>query len=178
MSGGDISGNTSGSYGGGVYVSSGTFIKQSGGIIYGWDASDSLKNTAASRGHAVYVSSAMQRNNTVGEGVFLDSGKSGSAGGWAAEAHVTLQIDLQPVTTPPLSSASVSVNQEAQFSPGSGYSAYTWYWDGDEISGEASSTYTLAAGSKAPGIYELSVFVNTSAGKLLSARCRVTITSY
>jgi hypothetical protein len=81
MSGGTISGNTA-STGGGVYVS-GTFTKQSGGTIYGSNASDSLKNTARIYGHAVYVSSgSKERSSTAGVGVTLDSGVSGSAGGW------------------------------------------------------------------------------------------------
>jgi hypothetical protein len=54
MNGGTISGNSASgsySYGGGVYMDSslggsGTFTKQSGGIIYGSDASDNLKNAA------------------------------------------------------------------------------------------------------------------------------------
>jgi parallel beta-helix repeat protein len=90
MSGGTVSGNTASSsysYGGGVYVnSSGLFIKQSGGTIYGSNASDSLKNTAYSDsyGHAVYVatSPAKKRNTTAGSGVTLNSGVSDSAGGW------------------------------------------------------------------------------------------------
>jgi hypothetical protein len=77
------------SYGGGVYVySGGTFTKQSGGIIYGSNATSALKNTAYSDsyGHAVYVriseSSGKKRNTTGGVGGTLDSTKSGSAGGW------------------------------------------------------------------------------------------------
>jgi uncharacterized repeat protein (TIGR02543 family) len=87
MNGGIISGNTasrSGSTGGGVYAY-GTFIKQSGGIIYGSNASDGLKNTAgsASGGHAVYGAlGGKKRNSTAGEGVTLDSRVSGTAGGW------------------------------------------------------------------------------------------------
>jgi hypothetical protein len=89
MNNGTISGNTAYA-GGGVCVSvsgSGTFTKQSGGIIYGSNASDVLKNTTTSGdsyGHAVYVggSPAKRRNSTAGEGVTLDSAKSGSAGGW------------------------------------------------------------------------------------------------
>jgi hypothetical protein len=86
MSGGTISGHTASS-GGGLYVNyDGTFTKQSGGIIYGSDAASTLKNTASgdSSGHAVYVatSSAKKRNTTAGEGVTLDSTKSGAAGGW------------------------------------------------------------------------------------------------
>jgi uncharacterized repeat protein (TIGR02543 family) len=97
MSGGDVSSNTvssspngggggfSAGYGGGVYVSmSGVFIKQSSGIIYGSNASTSLKNTVKSdnSGHAVYVysdSGSKKRNSTAGVGTTLNSG---SAGGW------------------------------------------------------------------------------------------------
>ncbi|MDR1220885.1 MAG: InlB B-repeat-containing protein [Treponema sp.] len=83
MSGGTISGNTASNAGGGVLVDgAGMFIKQSGGIIYGSDASDSLKNTAASYGHAVYSSGGKERNTTAGTGVILNSGTSGSSGGW------------------------------------------------------------------------------------------------
>ena len=79
MSGGSISGNTA-SYGGGVDVSSsGTFTKQSAGVIYGSDASASLQNTASSSGHAVYVYPSKTRDTTAGEGVTLSSG---SSGGW------------------------------------------------------------------------------------------------
>jgi hypothetical protein len=62
---------------GGVYVEGGTFTKQSGGVIYGSDASDTLKNTA----HTVYMSSSKKRNTTAREGVTLDSTKDGAAGG-------------------------------------------------------------------------------------------------
>jgi hypothetical protein len=83
MNGGAVSGNTSSS-GGGVYLSSGTFTKQSGGVIYGSNESNSsLRNTASGNyGHAVYVSSARRRNTTAGMGVTLDSTKSGAEGGW------------------------------------------------------------------------------------------------
>jgi hypothetical protein len=66
----------------------GTFVKQTGGTIYGSNESNSaLKNTATSGdnyGHAVYVSSspAKIRNTTAGSGVPLDSTKDGTAGGW------------------------------------------------------------------------------------------------
>ncbi|MDR1216483.1 MAG: penicillin-binding protein activator LpoB [Treponema sp.] len=97
LSGGDISGNSA-DIGGGVWIAGpwtsedeeyagGTFTKQAGGIIYGADASDTLKNTATEGdGHAVYVmldeSSGKQRNSTAGVGVRLDSARNGSAGGW------------------------------------------------------------------------------------------------
>jgi hypothetical protein len=83
MSGGAISGNTT-SYGGGVY-SNGTFTKQSGGTIYGSDASTSLRNTASSSsyGHAAYVyTGSKKRNTTAGTSVTLYSSISGSSGGW------------------------------------------------------------------------------------------------
>jgi TolB-like protein len=82
MSGGTISSNTAYNQGGGVYVS-GTFIKQAGGVVYGSDASGSLKNTARSGdsyGHAVYGNK--RRNSTAGPDITLDSNISGSAGGW------------------------------------------------------------------------------------------------
>jgi hypothetical protein len=86
QSGGTISGNSA-TYndGGGVYVSSsGTFTKQSDGIIYGSDTDAGLKNTATSGvGHAVYVSSGnKKRDTTAGVSVTLDSTKDGAAGGW------------------------------------------------------------------------------------------------
>jgi uncharacterized repeat protein (TIGR02543 family) len=89
---------------------------------------------------------------------------------------VFIQIGLPPAEAdPPLSNTSLFVNQPAQFSAGSGYGSYAWYWNGKAIIGEVSSTYTLAANTKTPGIYELSVVVTTGAGERLSARCRVTI---
>jgi hypothetical protein len=81
MSGGEISGNTATSLGGGVCVENGAFTKQ-GGIIYGSDADGGLRNTASNnnKGHAVYVyPSGTKRNTTAGEGVTLDSAKSGAA---------------------------------------------------------------------------------------------------
>jgi hypothetical protein len=86
MSSGTISGNSA-SNGGGVWVIDGTFTKQAGGIIYGSDASGTLRNTAIngdSYGHAVYVPSSpvKKRDNTAGVGVTLDSRVSDSAGGW------------------------------------------------------------------------------------------------
>ncbi|MDR1072820.1 MAG: hypothetical protein LBL45_04000 [Treponema sp.] len=87
MSGGTISGNSAASGGGGVAVGkNGTFTKQSGGVIYGSNASGTLKNTTTegnSYGHAVYVdNSSKKRNSTAGIGVTLDSSRIGSAGGW------------------------------------------------------------------------------------------------
>jgi len=97
MSGGEISGNTvsytgssyyGGGYGGGVYVSSGTFTK-TGGTITGY-ASDTVNGNVVrdssvvnNRGHAVYInSSSRRRETTAGPDDNLDSTKSGTAGGW------------------------------------------------------------------------------------------------
>jgi hypothetical protein len=177
MNGGEISGNIA-SYGGGVYVlSSGTFTKQSGGTIYGSDTGSALSNTATNGddyGHAVYVSNGgKKRNTTAGSGVTLDSGINGSAGGWEPSTQ-TVQISLRPTSDDPsLSNTSFSVDEEAWFSAGSGYTSWTWYWNG-EVVGDA-STYTLAAYSQTPGIYELSVVVTTSMGETLSTRCRVIV---
>jgi uncharacterized repeat protein (TIGR02543 family) len=89
---------------------------------------------------------------------------------------VSVQVQLRPAQDdPPLVSTSLFENEQAQFSAGSGYGSYEWYWNGRAIAGAGSSTYTLSANSKTPGIYELSVVVTTGAGERLSARCRVTI---
>jgi uncharacterized repeat protein (TIGR02543 family) len=89
MSGGIISGNigsgVTGGRGGGVYVFGGVFTKQSGGIIYGSNASTTLRNTAFDddSGHAVcQMAPLRKRNTTAGVGVTLDSTQSGTAGGW------------------------------------------------------------------------------------------------
>jgi hypothetical protein len=74
--------------GGGVSVwGESTFTKQAGGTIYGSNAASTLKNTTTSSdyyGHAVfvYVSSGERRNTTAWVRVSLDSGVSGSDGGW------------------------------------------------------------------------------------------------
>jgi hypothetical protein len=92
MTGGTISGNTvktaSNCYGGGVYVR-GTKFTKTGGTIYGnTESTTTLRNTAKNdaSGHAVYVyisaSSNYKRTNTAGTTVNLNSGTSGSGGGW------------------------------------------------------------------------------------------------
>jgi uncharacterized repeat protein (TIGR02543 family) len=87
-----------------------------------------------------------------------------------------IQITLQAVPSDPvLSTISIDEDQEAVFSAtGTGYESWKWYWDGTLLS-ENTSTYTLAANSQSPGIYELSVVVTTDEGVKLSARCRVTV---
>ncbi|MDR1326499.1 MAG: InlB B-repeat-containing protein [Treponema sp.] len=97
---------------------------------------------------------------------------------WLASASV--QIDLRPVPDDPaLSATTLLVSEEATFSAEAGYASYQWYWDGEAISGETSSSYTLAANTQSPGVYELSVVVATAADpdEPLSARCMVTITT-
>jgi hypothetical protein len=176
MNGGEISGNTATYDGGGVRVSYGTFTKQAG-VIYGADAGVSLKNTArgAGYGHAVYIFSKKKRDGTVGEDAALNSTAEGAAGGWV-EYATSIQIELQAtMDDPSVADASLFANEAVQFSAGSGYASYQWYWNDEPIDGGVSADYTLAAGSKAPGIYELSVFVTTDAGEILSARCRVTV---
>jgi hypothetical protein len=87
MNEGTISGNTANDiygHGGGVYVYSGTFTKSAGGgIIYGQNAAEGLKNTAGSGlGHAVYVyNGSKKRDNTAGTGDNLST-ISGSLEGW------------------------------------------------------------------------------------------------
>jgi len=112
MTGGIISGNTctsttnpntffftelDGAYGGGIY-NYGNFFTKTGGIIYGNDVSGNdsdgipLKNSAQNDsdglggGHAVFSGYSggtyARRNNTSWEAGAMDSGISGSAGGW------------------------------------------------------------------------------------------------
>jgi hypothetical protein len=92
---------------------------------------------------------------------------------------VSVQIQLRPAPANPLlANESFSMNEEAQFSVEDGYNSYQWYWDDEAINGANSRDYTLAAHSKTKGVYELSVLVTTGEGERLSARCRVTITTY
>jgi hypothetical protein len=133
MSGGTISGNSASS-GGGVYVfSGGTFIKQSGGTIYGSNESDySLRNTAtygADYGHAVYVESSPVkiRNTTAGTGVTLDSAVSGSAGGW--ESTVAPSTGISNIS----------------YSTVSGSSTWTLQSDGRRVSPAISHSSTTKA---------------------------------
>ena len=77
MDGGTISGNTASYGGGGVYIgdSDGTFTKSTGGVVYGSDAADGLKNSASSgNGHAVYRNTgSKKRNGTIPAGMTFDS---------------------------------------------------------------------------------------------------------
>jgi hypothetical protein len=80
MEGGTISGNTTSSVGGGVYVQGereGVFTKRGGTI----DAT----NSASGAGKVAYVysdSGFKQRNTAAGPSVNLDSRRNGAAGGW------------------------------------------------------------------------------------------------
>jgi uncharacterized repeat protein (TIGR02543 family) len=173
MRGGEISGNTA-STGGGVY-NGGAFTKQ-GGTIYGANAISSLRNTANSgNGHAVYISSSPEkiRTTTAGVGVALDSAVSGADGGWES-TWGSVQIAL--ASDPVLNNASLLVNQSVVFNAETNYASWTWYWNGELISGESTSTYTLTPDkSRTPGVYELSVVVVSNAGETRSARCRVVV---
>jgi uncharacterized repeat protein (TIGR02543 family) len=93
---------------------------------------------------------------------------------WKSGDH--LQISLQPVPEdPPLSNVSIFVDDSSTFSAaGTTFSSWTWYWNGEAVGGNGSEYY-LEANSKSPGIYELAVRVLTGSGKIMSARCRVTI---
>jgi hypothetical protein len=90
-----VSGNTASasplsyasSYGGGVYVSYGTFRK-TGGVIYGdTDATHtagSTENTATSGlGHGVYLNGGKRRNATAGAAVNLYAARASSGGSWS-----------------------------------------------------------------------------------------------
>jgi fibronectin type 3 domain-containing protein len=85
MTGGIIAGNTANSSGGGVYVAyQGYFNKSGNAVIYGSEASESLKNTTVyGTGQAVFVYDGYKkRNATAGAGVDLNGNVAGSAGGW------------------------------------------------------------------------------------------------
>jgi hypothetical protein len=147
MTDGTISGNT-GSWGGGVYVSSsgGTFTK-SGGTIYGYKADGTQKNTAASGyGHAVYISSgSKERNDTAGPDINLDSSKSGGWGDETAQCTVTFATGMGGGTAP----ASQTVNagtsitlpgQESMTAPA--YKAFAGWSDGGSTY-QAGASYTV-----------------------------------
>jgi uncharacterized repeat protein (TIGR02543 family) len=98
MNEGVISGNKA-SYGGAVYVANGTLIKPSGGVIYGSDASDGLKNIAS--GGTSVVFSSKKRDSTVEANEKLDTREGGAAGGWVDRWAVTFDADEgTPVTQP------------------------------------------------------------------------------
>jgi hypothetical protein len=65
MRGGTISGNKARIYGGGVYIASFCTVSKTGGTIYG-SGNGNNSNTAGTRGDAVYFSSSLYSNNTLG----------------------------------------------------------------------------------------------------------------
>jgi uncharacterized repeat protein (TIGR02543 family) len=118
-----------------VCVNGGTFTKQSGGVIYGSNASGILKNTAITTngGHAVYVyqdPGSKMRDSTVGEGATLDSTKSGEAGGWVDQwTVVTFDADGgSPATQERSVTSGNSLGSARPLDPArDGYAFSGWY---------------------------------------------------
>lgn len=82
MTDGIISRNSADKSGGGIFVSSGTFIKSNtAGIIYGSDVAEDKANKAKQYGHAVYTKNG-SRDTTARATMALDSSKYGAEGGW------------------------------------------------------------------------------------------------
>ncbi|MDR0707251.1 MAG: InlB B-repeat-containing protein [Treponema sp.] len=132
MTGGSISGNTA-SWGSGVLIWSGnnvdilgTFLK-TGGVIYGSDAEEGLRNAP---GYAVEVEGAAYNNSgdlvsnpiptkrrgaTAGVGVTLDSAKDGAAGGWVdgAVTQYTVTYNANGASGTPPSAQTVSAGSSA-----------------------------------------------------------------
>jgi hypothetical protein len=94
MSGGEITGNQA-VYGGAAVAVLGedNSFKKTGGIIYGLEAEEALRNFSAEGGHSVDVSrksdlrvvlitELKRRRHTADETVLLDSTKNGTEGGW------------------------------------------------------------------------------------------------
>jgi hypothetical protein len=94
MSGGEIAGNSAVYGGAGVAVlGENNSFKKSGGIIYGLDAEEALRNTNTRDGNSVdvtrhgdlreaLITEIKRRRNTTGPEVRLDSAKNGAEGGW------------------------------------------------------------------------------------------------
>jgi hypothetical protein len=94
MSGGKIAGNRAVYGGAGVAVlGEGNSFKKTGGIVYGLDAEEELRNLATEGGNSVdvtrnnnlrvvLITDIKRRRNTTGETVQLDSTKNGTEGGW------------------------------------------------------------------------------------------------
>jgi hypothetical protein len=68
-----ISGNTA-RFGGGVYIANGGTLVKNGGIIYGSDESNSLKNTAQAVGNAISLNKIRNRNATAGPDMIFTTG--------------------------------------------------------------------------------------------------------
>jgi hypothetical protein len=94
MSGGEIAGNSAVYGGAGVAVlGEGNSFKKTGGIIYGLDAAEELRNLNSEGGNSidvtrnsdlrvVLITDIKRRRNTTGAEVQLDSAKNGPEGGW------------------------------------------------------------------------------------------------
>jgi uncharacterized repeat protein (TIGR02543 family) len=97
---------------------------------------------------------------------------------WKPPASIKINT-LQPASDPSLTGDTtvLSQNEPATFTieSDSGISNIIWYWDGEPIGGETEASYTLAAYSQSPGIYELFVLVTGKDGERLSARRRIVI---
>jgi hypothetical protein len=173
MTGGEISGNATTYGGGGVFVEGGGSFIKSGGIIYGADASpSSLKNTASGTGHAVYVDpSDKKRNNTAGAAVNLNSDEDG---GW--EQTVPISVTKLQDWNLVAQTRQVGRNTFTVFSVNGTYTAYQWYLDGTAAGTNAD--YTFAAGESVGNVYELTVVVTDNTGEQRSGRCLITIAKY
>jgi hypothetical protein len=79
MHGGEISGNTAQSFGGGVviYTTGGSKFIKTGGTI---DAANSAETGSAV--YAVYITGERKRDSAAGPEVSMDSDKLGGEGGW------------------------------------------------------------------------------------------------
>jgi hypothetical protein len=94
MSGGEIAGNRAVYGGAGVAVlGENNSFKKTGGIIYGLDAEEKLRNLNTEGGNSVdvtrrsdlrvdLITDIKRRRDTTGEAVHLDSTKNGAEGGW------------------------------------------------------------------------------------------------
>jgi hypothetical protein len=94
MSGGEIAGNRAVYGGAGVAVlGEDNSFKKTGGIIYGLDAEEDLRNSNTEGGNSVdvtrhndlrvvLITEIKRRRHTTGEAVRLDSTKAGAEGGW------------------------------------------------------------------------------------------------
>jgi hypothetical protein len=94
MSGGEIAGNRAVYGGAGVAVlGENNSFQKTGGIIYGLDAEESLRNTNAEGGNSVdvtrhgdlrvaLITEIKRRRHTTGPEVHLDGSKNGAEGGW------------------------------------------------------------------------------------------------
>ncbi|MDR0387454.1 MAG: hypothetical protein LBH57_05410, partial [Treponema sp.] len=94
MTDGEISGNTCGVQGGGVYIAAPTVFSKSGGTIYGYDGGNPLEpnnnkvadgsgNILNNRGHAVYLDGTHRKETTVGpEDILYYNSDTDDMSGW------------------------------------------------------------------------------------------------